>query len=145
MQWKSNGLTNFILFLSGWNKEKSGSRKAWSNQAMAKSKKELIAWDKAFPEIIREKGLGSKFVIEYLSEALNDTEPKIIFIALRHLIKASPLTIESIAKKACVCKRTIDRILNLETNASRETINNTLEALGFSIKFSVERNIKKVA
>lgn len=107
-------------------------------KAMAKKKEKLLDWDESFPEILKEKGLGSKLALEYINLALNDPDPRMLGIAIKHMLKASSFTIEEIKKSSGVGLRTITRLRKGEGIPTPKTIDAVFKTLGFEIKYTAK-------
>lgn len=91
---------------------------------------QLVDYDKHIKESLQDP----KFLEEYLNEALKEEDPRVLLIALKHIVESRKGGISAYARKTGLSRQTLYKTLSWKGNPTFNNLHSLLYNAGFHLK-----------
>ena len=98
----------------------------------------------SFEDVLAKQLLNDEYVEVYLSDVLNNDDPKLFLLAVQRIIKARKIPINQLAKETGVTRQALYNILSNKGNPEYTTLIKLMKAIGFGFMAISESKRKLV-
>jgi probable addiction module antidote protein len=92
-----------------------------------------------YDDIIAPNLRSDSYVTEYLNQALNDPDPRLLLLALRRVAKARGVNMGELAAEVNLTSRGVYNALSEKGNPEWSTLSSLLDALGFQLTLTPKK------
>lgn len=88
-----------------------------------------------YPELQND----DEFAAEYLKQSLEEDDPRLFFMALKHLVEARNVNISQLARDTNLNRPNLYTILSASGNPQFDSVKTILDSLGFKISIEAKQ------
>lgn len=92
-----------------------------------------------YSELLKDRLNDPMLAIAYLNEALHDEDQNVFLMALKDVLDAQSKDISALAKKACITRQNLYRMLSKKGNPRWDNITSLIDVMGFNVQLTCKK------